>query len=551
LATPNRMLVLFLLFVSMGSRPSYGHFPWLATDDEGRALLFFGESPDDREYHLPEAVAAAKAFARVNDEKPVEFELPTVEEDGFIGRRSVEPAPKDAVLEMTCEYGLYHSMLLTYYAKHLPGNDAATWEEVGRSKNLNLDIAPKATDDAITLSVTWNGKPLKDAAVTLADSSGEAHEGTTDDRGEASFKNVAHGLVGVTANFMDDVRGELDGKPYQSAGYYATLTFRYGDNLNDAADASSAGASGKALPDLPEPLASFGAAVCDGWLYIYGGHIGTEHDHSRDNLSPHFRRIEIAGGRQWEDLPMQTPLQGLPLVAHDGKLYRVGGLSARNASGEKEDLHSVGEFARFDPQTKTWTELTPLPEPRSSHDATVIEGVLYVLGGWRLEGSSKGKWLDTSWSFDLDDPDGKWRPLPSPGFRRRALAVSHWQGKLIAIGGIGEDRKVSRRLDALDLKKGEWSQLPKLPGKGIDGFGVAACNLGEELYVSGTQDWLYRLAATDAGWEAVAKLHVPRFFHRLVPGKDAALLAVAGASEEGHVASIEELMPNRRPALEQ
>ena len=35
------------------------HFPWLAVDDDGRALVFFGERPDERNYHLPEALAAA------------------------------------------------------------------------------------------------------------------------------------------------------------------------------------------------------------------------------------------------------------------------------------------------------------------------------------------------------------------------------------------------------------------------------------------------------------------------------------------------------------
>ena len=70
------------------------------------------------------------------------------------------------------------------------------------------------------------------------------------------------------------------------------------------------------------------------------------------------------GQAEWEELPMQTPLQGLPLVAHGGKIYRVGGLTARNATTEeKEDLHSTNEFAEFDPATGKWTALAPLPAP--------------------------------------------------------------------------------------------------------------------------------------------------------------------------------------------
>ena len=128
-----------------------------------------------------------------------------------------------------------------------------------------------------------------------------------------------------------------------------------------------------AMLPLPEPVSSFGAAVADGWLYVYSGHTGDEHEHSAANLSQHFRRIKLEDGAEWEDLPMQTPLQGLALVSHDGKVYRVGGLNARNATKEdKEDLHSTAEFAEFDPASGKWNALAPLPAPRSSHNAVVI-----------------------------------------------------------------------------------------------------------------------------------------------------------------------------------
>ncbi len=552
-ASHLRIVAASMLLMAVAARPSFAHFPWLATDGEGRALLFFGESPGDRTYHVPEAVAQAKVVARRGDEQPAAVELALVEEDDFIGRRSADPLPKDAVLETMCEYGLYHGMLLTYYAKHLPGDDAVLWEKIGSSKELKFNVVANLSKDegGVTVAVAWDGKPLKDAGVTIADASGESQEGKTDGRGEVAFKDVASGLVGVTANFVEEVEGEVDGEEYHSAGHYATLTFQHGKKsaaaARTAADAEAD--ANAALTALPEPLASFGAAVADGFVYIYGGHIGGEHEHSKENLSQHFRRVSLKGGA-WENLPMQTPLQGLPLVAHGGKLYRVGGLSARNAPGAEEELHSVDEFACYDPATQQWAALPPAPEPRSSHDAVVIGDTLYMVGGWTLAGTSKGTWVDTAWSFDLAKPDAQWQALPSPNFRRRALGVGHWRGKLIAIGGMDEARKISRRVDALDLQTGEWTKLAELPGEGMDGFGVSACNLSGKLYASGTQDSLYRLSDDGAEWEAIANLAQPRFFHRLVPGKSATLLAVAGASKDGHVATIEELTPRRRPVLE-
>jgi hypothetical protein len=543
-----RYAVVALLAV-LATKPCLAHFPWLDTDEEGRALVFFGESPSDRTYHVPEAIAAAKVAARIGEDKATEVKLANVEEDDFIGRRSGEPIAEGAVLEATVDYGLYHGMLLTYYAKHLPG-DATFGEKAGDSQALTLEVIPQAskTEDDVTLLVTWDGKPLKDAGVTIADAKGDSHEATTNKRGEVTFEKVLPGLVGVIANRVEEVKGELNGEKYTSAAHYATLTFHH--RSNEAAQASATIDAADGVPALPEPLASFGAAVADGYLYVYSGHIGGKHEHSKDNLSQHFRRVALGGG-EWEELPMQTPLQGLPLVAHGGKLYRVGGLSARNAEGEDEDLHSVAEFACFDPAAKEWTALPSLPEPRSSHDAVVIGDTLYVAGGWTLSGSSKGQWVDTAWAFDLSQPNGEWQAIPSPGFRRRALAVAQWQGKLIALGGMTEDHDISRRVDVLDLQRGEWSKLARLPGEGMDGFGVSAWNLDGKLYASGTQESLHCLSEDGKKWEAIAKLSPPRFFHRLVPGEQGTLLLVGGASEEGHLATIDQVEPSRRPALEQ
>jgi hypothetical protein len=509
--------------------------------------LFFGEGPSDRDYKLPEAIAAAKVVAVAGNEKPSELKMNPVKEEGFIGLRSTDRAPKKALLTSTCEYGLYHGMLLTYYAKRLPGLERTSSPAEGRKAELPFDVTAALGDGQIDVGVRWQGKPRAGAEVTLLDSSGDSQEVKTDLQGKAAFKHVAKGIVGVTANYLEDRKGEVGGKPFTSAYYCSTLTFSYGER--PAAKHSSPDKS--SLPDLPEPLASFGAAVNNGWLHVYGGHIGEEHEHSKANLSSHFRRIEFVAGAQWEELPMQTPLQGLPLVSFGDKVYRVGGLSARNASDEKEDLHSVAEAAAFDTKSKTWTELPPLPEPRSSHDAVVIGNMLYVVGGWTLNGSSKGTWLDTAWSLDLSKGDAKWEPVISPGFHRRALALGEWNGQLVAMGGIDENRKVSRRADALDIKAGQWRQIAELPGEGIDGFGLSACTLNGKLYVSGTQECLYRLANDGKSWEKAAKLTEPRFFHRMTPGRSGKLLLVGGATESGHVADIEEIEPERRPALEE
>lgn len=290
---------------------------------------------------------------------------------------------------------------------------------------------------------------------------------------------------------------------------------------------------------LPEGVASFGAAVDGDWLYVLGGHRGRAHRHSIENLSPSFRRLNLVDGTTWEELPAGTPSQSTSLVANAGKLYRVGGLTARNATArEDERLHSLDEFQEFDPLTRTWTSLTPLPERRSSHDAVVLGQHIYVIGGWTLTEGEKGQWVSTAWKADLSRRPIEWESVPSPEFQRRALAVSAHGDRLVAVGGLTDEGDMTSRVQIFDTGTGAWSEGPEFPGKG---FGVSGFVLGGRAHFSGMDGELRRLDASGKSWEIVGELLFPRFFHRLVAQEDGNLIVVGGAAASGHVRQIEVL----------
>src|SRR5262245_9492229 len=69
------------------------------------------------------------------------------------------------------------------------------------------------------------------------------------------------------------------------------------------------------FPALPEAITSFGAAVSDGYLYVYGGNTGKTHQYSSELQSNRFRRLNLAQPGSWEDLPGEGKLQGLAMVA--------------------------------------------------------------------------------------------------------------------------------------------------------------------------------------------------------------------------------------------
>ncbi|HEX8914792.1 MAG TPA: kelch repeat-containing protein, partial [Humisphaera sp.] len=289
-------------------------------------------------------------------------------------------------------------------------------------------------------------------------------------------------------------------------------------------------AAASSVPKLPEATSSFGAVACDGYLYVYGGHVARTHIYHTAAVSGRFARIKLDGGTAWEELPAGPALQGMNLAAHGGKVYRVGGMRPRNAAGERADVVSVADCARFDPATRTWEPLPPLPQPRSSHDVVVAGDTLLVVGGWNMKGRiSASEWLGGAVALDLSAEQPAWRPVAQP-FERRALTAAVRRGKVYVIGGFTADDEPVRRVDVYDPKAGTWSTAPELPGKAANGFSPAACAVGDDLYASVADGTLYRLDDAAGRWAPVAS-GAQRIVHRLVP--DAGRILILGGASKG------------------
>lgn len=296
------------------------------------------------------------------------------------------------------------------------------------------------------------------------------------------------------------------------------------------------------LPPMPEPVTSFGAAMCDGWLYVYGGNTGMAHEFNRECVKGDFFRLQLPAGEAWGKLPGGLSLLSCSLVCDEGKIIRVGGMTARNEKGAKNDLHSTDEVLQFDPAALRWAPLPKLPEPRSSGDAVVLDHTIYAGGGWNLTGGDDegvpAKWSDTLLSLDLTAPEKGWHSVPQP-FRRRALAMVAQGERVWFIGGIDDHDNLLSAVDWFEPATGQWGKGPDLPGEAMAGFGAAACAQADRLYVSPFSGKLLRLSADGKKWEEVAKLNPTRFFHRLLPLADGRLVAVGGSNSKGHVAPVE------------
>ncbi|VTS06885.1 Kelch repeat-containing protein [Tuwongella immobilis] len=291
-------------------------------------------------------------------------------------------------------------------------------------------------------------------------------------------------------------------------------------------------------PPTPESVSSLGAIASDGYVYVYGGHRGKAHSYSVDTASGNFARLNLVEGKQWEKLPGGPGVQGMNLAAHQGLIYRVGGMQPRNAKGQPSDNHSLADAARYNPQTNAWEALPALPEARSSHDLVVIGNSLVVIGGWKLAGKSEPEWATTGLMMDLSAKKLEWKSFEQP-FKRRALTAASLNGKLYVLGGLDMEGEASRQVAIYDPATKQWSEGPAYPGSGMDGFSAAACVLRDRLYLSVASGPVLRLSADGKSWEKIGELANKRFVHRLVPIAPDRLMAVGGASRGANVATVD------------
>ena len=527
------------------SVPAVAHMPWLASDDDGHAIMWFGESPADRTYHLPPPIAKIQLTSEGIDQ-PLATTL--VDSDSLVGIRSDSKIDAQRELVGAVSYGLYHGTKLTYHVEHLPNQDRSTWPTDRREDTAYQTVITPSEGGGVSVMVLADGKPVRDVEVKLFCQEGhEEATAKTDIAGIVVFpkKAIQPGLNSVMANINNqDAKGEYDGQEYSSTTDILTATFiepsddqaitKPSKKTISVDPNSGVSIDDSGLPELPEELTSFGATITGNQLYVYGGHTGSAHSYSVDEQSNRLWSLDLsAKDAKWQSHASGPSLQGLALVSRGDQIIRIGGFTAVNKLGEDHNLQSQASVARYDIASDTWIDLPPLPEPRSSLDAAIVGDTVYVVGGWKLDGDSdESQWHTTAWSLNLVDANATWKPIARPPFQRRAISAAAYDGKLFVIGGMTSKSKPTTRVDIYDPVTDSWSLGKPVPGSGMSGFGSASFATGGQLYVSTMDGFLHRWNSSTNDWDTIAKSDPARFFHRMLPISDSGLLLVGGANME-------------------
>ncbi len=530
----KRMIMLALAAVVAVPQLAQAHFPWLVVDEgHGKLGVYFGELAEPDDPAMLKYLEGSQAWAVASKRAPQEISLARTEEEfsgdipGEVDGRQLFVLHKD--------FGIFSRgdtpFRLQYYAKTGPALVSSAWSEVDCGKLMPLDLIPERDGGEVRIQVLWHGKPDAGAEVNVSGPGIEDVEATSDKKGWVRFELGDAGLYSIRAKHVEDESGTIDGKSFSDVRHYSTLALRVGktEPAKQVSKKSNISEESSVFADLPELVTSFGAAIADSNLYVFGGHTGDAHQYWNESQADTLWRLNLSGSGKWEAVIKGPRLQGLALVAHEGQLYRLGGFTAKNAEGEEHDLWSQDTVSRFDPKQDEWSPMPALPEARSSFDAAVLDGTIFVVGGWNLHGGSESHWHETAHALNLSEDHPQWKPLPQPPFQRRALSVAAHNGRVYAIGGMQMEDGPTTRVDIFDPATGEWSLGPSLNGEPMEGFGSAAFAVGGQLFVSTIRGNLQRLSEDGSQWENIHKLERSRFFHRMLPLSADKLLFVGGA----------------------
>ena len=534
-----------LLIFLAAARPGQAHFVFVVPGNGGNdAKVFISEElkPDN---HIDQTLVEG-AKLNLREANGAEQPLTLVKHNDAL--LVVLPGKGTRLVYGIDDLGLSGSQAsakpyrLIYYPKAILGDAFDPQMTVG--SRAPVELIPEGKPGAVRLRLVARGKPLPNTEITVILPDGSQKKMMTDASGQTE-PMAGSGRFGAWARFWENASGEQDRNKYEEVRNYATLVF---DSPAPAA-ITSGQLPVRAAPfvtALPQAVASFGAVVSNGWLYVYGGHVAATHSYSTEAVSGQFHRLNLQKPQEWDQLPGGPGLQGMNLAAWNGKIYRIGGMGPRNQPGQSAEMYSTAECARFDPALMRWDPLPPLPEPRSSHDVVVIGSQLIVTGGWAMEGSAGQKWMDTLAVLDVAAEKPEWRSLAQP-FKRRALIAAAWKGRMYVMGGITDKGAIVQDVDIYDPGTNMWTKGPGLPGTGINAFAPAATVYNGSLYVSVADGTLYRLNESMERWDEMGRA-TPRVAHRLVSdGK--VMLVMGGAAAGKDLSSIEAITP-ASPAAE-
>jgi N-acetylneuraminic acid mutarotase len=200
-----------------------------------------------------------------------------------------------------------------------------------------------------------------------------------------------------------------------------------------------------------------GVAVVNGKIYAIGGD-------ARSGKWPYVGSIVDTNEEYDPEMDtwafktaMPTPRCDFAIAVYQNKIYCIGGITSVDDTG----WHVTGVNEVYDPATDTWENKTSMPTARSSLQANVVKGKIYLIGGYVPDNSDFG-FAISALNEVYDPATDSWttkKPLPVATSDYPSVVVDD---KIYITGGLSSAHE-SNLNQVYDPATDTWSQGALMP----------------------------------------------------------------------------------------
>jgi len=300
---------------------------------------------------------------------------------------------------------------------------------------------------------------------------------------------------------------------------------------------------------LPADLSSLCAVIYDEYLYVIGGYGKDQTGVS----AVQYAKIDADGniGEFKQAPPIPADLYEHQALIWNKTIYVIGGSIIYEEEGQKVDhLRDKVFYTKIkdDGSLEEWEDAPSLPIKLYKHQATIVDGVIYVIGG--REPQDKTTSPTKKIFYSLLSPGGmisSWKDMEEV-INGEALPIavsSHglcsFGNRIYIVGGEGNNRVFSAEPDEIGMiKKGDWREEEGLPYTSLSDSSVVACD-GMIIVIGGREEQgtstiLYSRLKADGSlsqWIRSEPLLEERYNHSVCLWKDT--IYIIGGSKEGTI----------------
>jgi hypothetical protein len=185
-------------------------------------------------------------------------------------------------------------------------------------------------------------------------------------------------------------------------------------------------------PLLPVPQAEVAAGVLDGRLIVAGGRTPWDGQNGQyaDHRDTGAAWVLAPGARKWEPMPpLPTPRNSSAAAVLNGRLHVAGGRVVRPGGLQNLPVHEA-----WDPARDRWVTLAPMPQPRGGHAAAVLGGKLFCFGGESF--GPEGRTHDEVFAYD--PVADRWEQAASMPVPLHGLGAVAADSAIHLLGGASE-----------------------------------------------------------------------------------------------------------------